>query len=1237
MARGRSLRTMAYMRASSPRFRFLALLVALAGPALAAGPAVAADRSVATPVVGAPGCAAGIAGPDCRVLADPATPGDDDAAALAALGATDSPEDDLDDALRALAAATDADAAAAARAEALAILEGTPLPGRPYSGIPLLNWNAPAKVKTVPAGGTVDVREVRFPGHSMSDAWLLRFEDPSQPYTVRYRVSQLGGTAGGELRPAPLLADGTDRFGAVPATLDPLIPPALATGTFDANRFTLQRGLSGAPEASRLAEQVVEVRMPAPGLTQAILHPNTRPDTPSQFTLAPATEAREAAAATAFGFSGTTPTAAERTAAIERLADTAPERELWDDLRALSAGEPSFLDDARRIGAQDGTLVDGMRTRDALPAGTGADPDADLTVVIENGETYVSRTSLRPAAGRVRVTVVNRDGFTHPVSAIALHDGAAVLPGDDWGRFAWTPLPGGDVAARAQTTLSLDVPADAFALWLGDAETGDQAATLVTLEHGPRLQSVAPTSDNGSLPLHQAVDAAGDHWISLSGADALVHLTPAADLSKSTRTVALIPGGKHAPSDPQPALQPTDVAVDHDGMVWTTLTLGNAIARVDPSAVQDGTTAGVRVYPLPACGDGECKVVFPPEPGTLPSRQPLQMKVTEDAAGNTLVWFTEPGVERIGLLRVAPDGTQLGQTHFSCGCIAPFGLALDQAGDVWFTEGVTNAIGRLTPDVTQPYLAGAATLRHYKVPSGIVVEEPELSATPIVTSNPHSVAVDRRGLVWFTESATGKVGVLDPVAGVAGTTAGIAEFDLPDTDFGTAASPADLTIDSAGTVFWADEYGDIVGSVQTRGARADWGPGRSFRPAARRSLTDSPLVDAAGDLWFLEAGANRITRIAGVGAPTPAVAARPDVDVDLSADTLAIRGLTDATSADVVVERGGREVARAAGVAVSAGVVRVTAWPVADALRPGDVVTVRPIGAGLQAAFATELPALSARATDSAVEGTARLGARPLAGAVVDDAGRRAPIDVTDGSFRLAGASAAVTWTAATPGAAWHVRAAVAPAPAAPSPAAPSAPATPSSPAPSPTPSAAPPASDTAGEVAAQPAPAPAQPTAAPAPAATPKPAAPVSRPSATCPRTWLTGTRPAFLGMTAAAAEACLGRPVSRHGAVRHYSRGLSLELRDGRVAALVLDARGWTSAGGGLAVGAPVRSVRAALPRAEARHGTLRAVLPLAAGRVADVRITVRAGRVQRIAVRDVARARLDRRGRALLGPAS
>src|SRR5918997_360259 len=107
------------------------------------------------------------------------TPGNDDAAALAALGSPSSPEEDLAAALGRMAAAPDADAADDARREALAILAGEPLPGRVYDGIPLLNWNAPAKVKTVPAGGTVEVREVRFPDHAVSDAWLLFFEDPA--------------------------------------------------------------------------------------------------------------------------------------------------------------------------------------------------------------------------------------------------------------------------------------------------------------------------------------------------------------------------------------------------------------------------------------------------------------------------------------------------------------------------------------------------------------------------------------------------------------------------------------------------------------------------------------------------------------------------------------------------------------------------------------------------------------------------------------------------------------------------------------------------------------------------------------------------------------------------------------------------------------------------------------------------------------------------------------------------
>ena len=370
--------------------------------------------------------------------------------------------------------------------------------------------------------------------------------------------------------------------------------------------------------------------MPPPHLTRAVLSPSTRPHAPSLLTLAPATDAARDAARAAFGFAGADPTAAERTAAIERLAVTAPERQLWDDLRALpAADDPAFLAAAQAIGAQDVAVVDAMRTRDVLPAGVGADPDADVTLVLQNDETYVSRSSVRPAdAAAARVRVVNRDGFTHHVSAIALHDRTAVLGADDWGRFSWTPVDGGAVDAGESATFTIAVPTDAFGLWLGDAGTGDQASTLVQLQRGPRVQAVQPAADPGASPLHQAMDSDGDLWVSLAGIDAVARVTPAADFASSARTVHFIPGGRHTPTSPEAALEPADVAVDRRGVVWTTLLAGNAVARIDRSAARDGTADGVKVYRLPACVGEECPVPFAADPGAPRSRMPLQMEVT---------------------------------------------------------------------------------------------------------------------------------------------------------------------------------------------------------------------------------------------------------------------------------------------------------------------------------------------------------------------------------------------------------------------------------------------------------------------------------------------------------------------------------------------------------------------------------------------------------------------------------
>jgi hypothetical protein len=86
------------------------------------------------------------------------------------------------------------------------------------------------------------------------------------------------------------------------------------------------------------------------------------------------------------------------------------------------------------------------------------------------------------------------------------------------------------------------------------------------------------------------------------------------------------------------------------------------------------------------------------------------------------------------------------------------------------------------------------------------------------------------------------------------------EILIGDNAFGARTQPADLVTDPAGTVFVTDEYGDQITAVTPSGIKDRW------RPTERVSLTDQPMIDPAGNLWFLEAGANLITRIKGVAA-----------------------------------------------------------------------------------------------------------------------------------------------------------------------------------------------------------------------------------------------------------------------------------------------------------------------------------------------------------------------------------
>ena len=1164
-----------------------------------------------------------------RLLAEPFSPQDDDPDALEALGPTGAPDDDLGAALDRMAGATDTAVAAAARTEALAILSGSPLPGRPYDGIGLLNWDAPRKIKRVPAGGQVVVRQVRFPGHVLTDTALLDFEDPSEPFTIVYEIAELGGTDGAELAPTPLLADGAP-VGGQPSVLAPLGLPSFPTQTETASRFHP----GGAAEATRLAVQRVAVHMPPAGLVRAILDTDDRPGREASAVLRPATAGHVAALEQRFGFSGDAPSDAERDAAIARIGAAAPERQIHAGLQAVDTGD---LDAMRRAGADLRPLVGVMRARTQLPPGIPTEPGADVTVVLLNDEAYVSRTAVHLPAGRaLRVQVVNADGFTRDPSAVQLHGRTQVFGALDWGRFDWGSLDlGGPLGPGEGRTVALDPAGDAFALWIGDADGGDQAGAVVRVDRGPARDSlsVAGTPDDPrpfSAPLDSAEAPDGSVWTALSGVDELLRIHPGDDLgSARTERVVLTPRppGASGPTSAATPLAPQGVAVDGHGIVWATIPLGNAIARVDPAEISDGTSDGVRIYPLAACVPDGCDVPLPPDP-PVSTRLPVQMTLAEDADGNTVVWFAEQGADRIGALRVAPDGTQRTRVDFPCGCNMPLGIGIDGDGIVWFSEAADNRIGRLTQDTSRPWSVSAVRLAHFKIPSSATVEDPVLGPEPVQTSAPHSVALDRHGRVWFSETETGKLGVLDPAQARANTTEGMREVDLPTNDFGGPSIPADLTVDRSDTAYWVDEYGDIVGSVREDGG-GTLRNGPRFRPAERQSLTDAPMVTDGGDLWFAETAAAQITRVQGVssGRGRPAPAARLALDTDRA--TLSAEGLREMTFVDVRVERDGATAGRADDVDVAAGGFALggagTAWTErpAGGLRAEDRLTVTPHGPFAPAPFTVTVPKLSAAVgAGGRVTGTARLGSAAVAGSVevqVGTATARAAVDPADGTFAAtpdagaaAGARGVARWTSAMPAAVVTTTTAFGGA------------------APDPVPGGdtTPPSTDTppAPEAPRDPAPAPEADTTPPATA----PRAPA------CATTWLTraGSRRTFpwLGHTATGLQRCLGRPSSRSSTRHRYRGGLEVRLTAGRATGFTIWGSRWRSAPDRAGAGAGRRVLEAAVGRLGGSGAARRVVLRLGHGRYADVRVTLRGAQVLRIAVDVRTLRRLDAAGRRL-----
>ncbi len=310
------------------------------------------------------------------------------------------------------------------------VLEGNPVGNRAYSGLPLLHYTGPLKIKQVQpvfdaqgkvVSGNVDVHQVWYDNHFESDTGLLDVSlVTGVPWTVTYTID--------------VLSRGEDDFSPyvmywdlVPPGAPPPEPPPPPCETpappppgkqpgfgMDQTFFPLRDG----------TRTVLKVKM-APGEYYKLIYTwgwRMHPPRIQVMDDATATVAGKTLAQWEIDTFGPDPRASEeaKLQAIGKIGDLSPAKRMWRALRA--AREAAAARDWRRVGAlaaQGRDAFEDWKERTQLPAGVEQDREADLTLFYVNNTIYGEFTAgtivnfppwqTRP--GKLKLTLINGDYY----------------------------------------------------------------------------------------------------------------------------------------------------------------------------------------------------------------------------------------------------------------------------------------------------------------------------------------------------------------------------------------------------------------------------------------------------------------------------------------------------------------------------------------------------------------------------------------------------------------------------------------------------------------------------------------------------------------------------------------------------------------------------------------------------------------------------------------------------------
>jgi DNA-binding beta-propeller fold protein YncE len=197
-------------------------------------------------------------------------------------------------------------------------------------------------------------------------------------------------------------------------------------------------------------------------------------------------------------------------------------------------------------------------------------------------------------------------------------------------------------------------------------------------------------------------------------------------------------------------------------------------------------------------------------------------------------------------------------------CYAPAGVAVDNAGNVYFCEIGNSVIRKVSPSGIITTVAGTG-VQGFSGNGG--------PATAAKINQPTSVAVDKFGNIFFTDDGNNMIRMIDP-AGIISTIVGTGVAGNAD-GLATAAElngPSGIAVDKNGSVFIADVYNHSIKRLDTgvvtticgNGLPGSTGNGGSASIAAL-SYPKGVAVDTIGNVYIVDQGNSSIRRINAAG------------------------------------------------------------------------------------------------------------------------------------------------------------------------------------------------------------------------------------------------------------------------------------------------------------------------------------------------------------------------------------